>query len=166
VFTEEDYAAIGRVAVWAGQLEATLATVVRMLIEPEATDGSYSVGRAVTGGMTVTQLVTRLKALAPLHIQEPELGWLLEWAGEIRPAMEERNRILHSWWIRGHDHATGTDQLIRQRVLKTGEWERLVKESTDSIDETSRQLAGVCARGTEMLVAVSRVLSAKRRAPG
>lgn len=112
-----------------------------------------AVGRAEVSKLPVSQVLEKIERLAK---DVDDARAVERFLAESRPALDARNRVVHSTWRTIHDHLTGENSLMRRRLDKrTAGWD--VDRAVDiaDIEQVADQLQLAAAFGNSAWIIIA-----------
>jgi hypothetical protein len=161
VLTDAHLKALGRVAVAAGGLELLVFHVGVLLTRAI---GPAALTEPELAKLSVGEQVVQLRALAPSRLDVKTAERASQLFLDIELTLPHRNRLLHSAWLSGYDHAVNEPDLIRRRLLaRKGTVEIEHKVSVEAIEEIAGRLLSLQARSNVLLIEVEKNLAERVR---
>jgi hypothetical protein len=132
---EEQLREIGRIAVRFGGLAWLTVLLLQFLTTREP-----GIGRILFAGDSLDSLLTRAERLLPYRVSGTLLEDARSWTGRVRKAKDQRNRMLHGYWLGQQEAEEAASMMV---ILKRGEMSiELVKHSeVQEIGDTIDSLA-------------------------
>lgn len=150
---------LGHVAVLSARLEQIAGWIFGLLLDLD----DARIGDVVSAPLSVSQVLERTRLLARIRIDDTSA--IDRWVTAAVDATQQRNRLMHSAWKPTLDVATAEESLMRQRLMRTGQWDVEENVTLDSIKRVAVTLMKANAAGTNAYIVTERRLMGRTDLP-
>jgi hypothetical protein len=147
--TDEQYAAIGRVAVHWSLVETTIETILaRLAYSPEY------FGRAITNDLGIDNRIRAIRTLCNVHevqlgnriVSRETVSQLRNLAAETAAKKGMRNRLVHSVWFRSTDEKMFGNKFRTGPAKRDQEEQRHLSQSFHEINQFAAEIEDLACR--------------------